>query len=105
MAKHPPKKTRKDVLEIAREVVEKAIGENLNGQPLEQPPEKLDTRNPAAVALSKLGASKGGKARAEKLTPRQRSAIAQKAARIRWEIVEQTNGEKKTTKKPKAKAR
>jgi hypothetical protein len=42
-------------------------------------------KNPAAVALGKLGASKGGKARAEKLTPEQRSEIARKAARARWD--------------------
>jgi hypothetical protein len=43
-----------------------------------------EEKNPAAVALGKLGASKGGKARAEKLTPEQRSAIAKKAAEARW---------------------
>ncbi len=43
-----------------------------------------DERNPAAVALGKLGASKGGKARAEKLTAEERSAIAKKAAQARW---------------------
>ena len=41
-------------------------------------------KNPAAVALGKLGGRKGGKARAEKLTPEQRSAIAKKAAQARW---------------------
>ena len=48
------------------------------------PPEPEDTRNPAAVALSKLGASKGGKARAKKLSKAKRTAIAKKAARARW---------------------
>jgi len=48
------------------------------------PPEIPDTRNPAAVALSKLGAAKGGKARAKKLSPRRRKQIARKAARSRW---------------------
>ena len=47
-------------------------------------PEPEDTRNPAAVALSKLGASKGGKARAKKLSPAKRKAIAKKAAKARW---------------------
>jgi hypothetical protein len=41
-------------------------------------------KNPHAVALSKLGAGKGGLARAAKLTPEQRRAIAQKAAQARW---------------------
>jgi hypothetical protein len=43
-----------------------------------------DERNPAAVALGKLGASKGGKARAKKLSAKQRSDIAKKAAQARW---------------------
>jgi hypothetical protein len=41
-------------------------------------------KNPHAVALSKLGASKGGQARAAKLTEQQRRAIAKKAAQARW---------------------
>jgi len=42
------------------------------------------SKNPAAVALGKLGGKKGGKARAEKLTPEQRSEIARIAATARW---------------------
>jgi len=38
----------------------------------------------AAKALSKLGANKGGRARASVLTPSERAAIAKKAARARW---------------------
>jgi hypothetical protein len=38
----------------------------------------------AAQILSKLGASKGGKARAKTLSPERRKAIAQKAAEARW---------------------
>jgi hypothetical protein len=41
-------------------------------------------KNPHAVALSKLGARKGGEARAAALSPEQRREIAQKAARARW---------------------
>jgi hypothetical protein len=39
----------------------------------------------AARELSKLGASKGGKARAEKLTPEERRAIAIQAIETRWD--------------------
>jgi hypothetical protein len=46
----------------------------------EDKPEK----NPAAVELGRRGGLKGGKARADKLTPEQRSEIAQIAARARW---------------------
>jgi len=45
-------------------------------------PERV--KNPAAVALGKLGASKGGKARAEKLSKKRRKEIAQAAATVRW---------------------
>jgi len=41
-------------------------------------------KNPDAVALGRLGGLKGGKARAEKLTPSERRFIAQHAARQRW---------------------
>lgn len=74
--------TKRDFSQRALAVVEQAIGEHLDGTPL--PPEPPDTRNPAAVALSKLGASKGGKARAKSLTPAKRKAIAKKAAAARW---------------------
>jgi hypothetical protein len=41
-------------------------------------------KNPAAVALSKLGASKGGIARAKKLSAADRSRIAKLSAEARW---------------------
>lgn len=47
-------------------------------------PEPDDGKNPAAVALGRLGGKKGGKARAVNLTPERRKEIAQKAAAARW---------------------
>ena len=47
-------------------------------------PEEKSQKNPAAVELGRLGGLKGGKARAEKLTPKQRKEIAKKAAKARW---------------------
>lgn len=41
-------------------------------------------KNPAAVALGRLGGKKGGKARADSLTAEKRKEIAQKAAAKRW---------------------
>jgi hypothetical protein len=41
-------------------------------------------KNPAAVALGRLGGKKGGPARAAKLSPKKRSQIARKAAMKRW---------------------
>jgi hypothetical protein len=62
--------------------MENIIGEKWNVNDPEHPPAR--EKNPAAVALSALGASKGGKARAASLTPKQRSKIARKAAKARW---------------------
>ena len=59
--------------------VDRADSEGM-AQPQGTPPEK----NPAAVALGRLGGLKGGKARAAKLTPAKRKAIARKAAAARW---------------------
>ena len=42
-------------------------------------------KNPAAVALGRLGGLKGGKARAKKMTAEERSESARKAAKARWE--------------------
>lgn len=41
-------------------------------------------KNPAAVALGRLGGLKGGRARAESLTAKKRKEIASKAAKARW---------------------
>ena len=43
-----------------------------------------DGKDPAAVALGRKGGLKGGVARAKKLTAKERSAIAKKAATSRW---------------------
>jgi hypothetical protein len=41
-------------------------------------------KDPAAVALGRKGGLKGGKARAESMTPEQRKEAAQRAAQARW---------------------
>lgn len=41
-------------------------------------------KDPAAVSLGRRGGLKGGNARAKSLTPKQRKAIATKAAEARW---------------------
>ena len=66
---------------VALRVVEQAIGEQLDGSQL---PDKDAGKNPAAVALGKLGGPKGGRARAKALSPARRTAIAKKAAITRW---------------------
>ena len=65
----------------ARRVVEQAIGEHMDGTPLEDP---NAGKNPKAIARGRLGGRKGGKARASKLTQQERAAIARKGAIARW---------------------
>src|SRR5438105_12533917 len=49
------------------------------------PPRVISRKNDSRTAsLVRLGGSKGGQARAAALTPRQRRAIAMKAANARW---------------------
>lgn len=76
MPKRSSKRPR-DVNELAKLIVDIASGE------VEDKPED-EGKNPAAVALGRLGGKKGGKARAEKLTAEERRAIARKAAAARW---------------------
>jgi hypothetical protein len=54
----------------------------------EAPPPSTDRKgqNPATVSLGRRGGLKGGRARANKLIPEQRSAIARKAAPARWAL-------------------
>jgi hypothetical protein len=73
---------KRDFMEVARGIVEQAIGEQMDGSPLPEP--EPDTRNPHAVALGSLGGKKGGKARAKVLSVEKRRNIARKAARSRW---------------------
>ena len=45
------------------------------------------SKNKAAQILGRLGGLKGGKARAEKLSPERRQEIARKAIQARWDKV------------------
>jgi hypothetical protein len=73
------KKRPTDANQLAKMIVDMSTGEI----PKEEPPPERE-KNPAAVALGKLGASKGGKARAAKLSPKKRREIAKRAAEARW---------------------
>ena len=70
------RKRPRDINQLAASIVEAATKGELG---LTE-----DGKNPAAVALGRLGGLKGGKARAQKLTAEKRSQIATKAARARW---------------------
>jgi hypothetical protein len=87
MPKRSSKKSKpRDISQLARAIVEEATGESLTEQPPQHKPAKAPPRqkNPAAVALGRLGGKKGGPARRDKLSPEQRVEIAQKAAKARW---------------------
>jgi hypothetical protein len=76
-----PERSRKrptDPNQLAHQIVDEATGE----APKFDPDEGKD---PAAVALGRKGGLKGGRARADKLTPAERSAAARKAAAARWQ--------------------
>ena len=77
MPSRSSKNRPRDINERAKMIVDIAAGE------VEDKPDYGD-KNPAAVALGRLGGRKGGKARAEKLTPARRREIAKQAASARW---------------------
>jgi len=76
MAKHP--KRPRDTNQLAHMVASIAVGD-FDGIKTE------DGKDPAAVALGRRGGLKGGAARAKSLSAKQRSEIAQRAARSRWQ--------------------
>lgn len=63
---------------------EKQIRERLSAP--EAPFSSAGGKNPAAVALGRMGGLKGGKARAESLSARRRREIATLAAQARWSV-------------------
>jgi hypothetical protein len=84
MAKHK-RKPKADENEVAKFIVDTVSGEADQAEPADPPTEtEQPAKNPAAVALGRLGGLKGGAARAKALNKKQRSEIAKKAARARW---------------------
>lgn len=79
------KKRPRDINQIATAIVDLATNGEEDG-PVEQAPDSDEPKkNPAAVALGRLGGLKGGKARAEGLSPERRREIAKRAAEKRWQ--------------------
>jgi hypothetical protein len=68
----------RDVNSMAAAIVAQSV------DPEDQGDDPYEGKNPAAVELGRLGGKKGGKARAAKLTPEERSETAKKAAAARW---------------------
>lgn len=69
-------KPPRDANELAKYILDVTTGDAEKIEPRE--------KNPAAVALGKLGARKGGLARRDKLSAKKRKEIAKKAAAARW---------------------
>lgn len=79
MPKRSSIKRPRDTNQLAKMIVGIASGE------IDDAPAKTDDgKNPAAVALGRLGGQKGGKARAASLSKKKRAEIARKAAQARW---------------------
>ena len=79
MPERSRKKRPRDANTLAFQIVQEATGQAPEPEESDEP-----QKNPAAVALGRLGGLKGGKARAAKMTPEERSEAARKAARARW---------------------
>ena len=77
----PDRSTRRprDPNQLAYQIMLESTGQAPKYEP---PADRI--KNPAAVALGRLGGLKGGKARAAKLSARKRSQISARAARARW---------------------
>lgn len=80
MKKKKPTKLREDTAETAFRVLQEAIGE----RPKTVPPTERTEKNPEAVKRGAKGGKKGGRARADALTPEERSEAARVAGRARW---------------------
>jgi hypothetical protein len=83
-----PKRSSKPKAAVAS-TNQEAAAEHIDTEQQQAPESDLSPgasngKNPAAVALGKLGGKKGGPARAAKLSKEQRAEIAKKAAQARW---------------------
>lgn len=78
------KKLPRDSNSIAARIVAMSTGQEEPDLGIKPKPEPEREKNPAAVALGRLGGLKGGKARAQALTKHQREEIARVAASARW---------------------
>ena len=70
-------KRPRDTNQLAKFIVDVTTGQV-------EAPDPNAAKNPSARRFGALGGKKGGKARADKLSPAERKAIAQKAAAARW---------------------
>jgi len=80
MPKRSSTNRSKDENLLAKSMIDSIIEETESGD-FNNP---VKVKNPAAVALGRLGGAKGGDARAKKLSDERKKEIAQKAAEARW---------------------
>ena len=66
---------KRDINQLAASIVARTTSSQTKTRP---------AKNPAAIALGRLGGLKGGKARADALSKRERHEIAVRAAKARW---------------------
>lgn len=78
MHKRSSKRLAGDINQIAANIVASATGQDNVAAATQKP------KNPAAVALGRLGGMKGGKARAAALSSTRKAQIARRAAAVRW---------------------
>ena len=71
------RKRPRDPNALGRQIVDEATG-------TAEPYDPDAGKDPAAVALGRKGGLRGGRARAEKMTPEERSEAARNAANARW---------------------
>jgi hypothetical protein len=86
MPKRSSKKKKPDLNELAASIVEQSTSDSRPSENSNHFTETMQAqgKNPAAVALGRLGGLKGGYARRDKLSAQQRKQIAKKAAKARW---------------------
>ncbi len=82
----PKRSSKRSPPDDPNEAARRLLDEVIEGSEKSNEEEKPSKKNPAAVALGRLGGMKGGPARAKKLSPKRRSEIAAKAARKRWDV-------------------
>lgn len=81
MVEKKKKKLTTDINILASQIVAEATKE-----PTKEP---IKEKNPAAVALGRLGGLKGGKARAAQMTKEELTERGRKAAKARWSQIHQ----------------
>jgi hypothetical protein len=79
-------KKKLDEAESLNSLAARIAAQTTGQEPPKPKPAPAKEKNPAAVALGKLGASKGGQARAASLSKKRRKEIAKKAAQSRWNL-------------------